>query len=192
MDLGNDKVYQFVWRSNGTPTPNTPSSLDQAPGTGPRHLAFHPTSKFAYLVSDLANLLTIFDYNASNGTLSKKATLNTVPPPANSAQTTVAEVAVSKDGNFLYVSNRAIGNDGSNSLVVYKIRPDTGLVDFVEYQNPGNTPRFFVIDDDGKSILVANQDSNNVVAYAVNVDTGKLTRVGASEYINTPTTIVIN
>jgi 6-phosphogluconolactonase len=93
-DLGNDKVYQFSFdQGKLVPHPTTPT-IDQKPGSGPRHIAFHPNLKNAYLVHELDNTLTIFDYES--GSLTEKRVISTLPRGSDPKSTYPAEVYVTK------------------------------------------------------------------------------------------------
>jgi 6-phosphogluconolactonase len=193
-DLGNDLVYQFVWDGvAGIVKPNpVKAQLPQKPGSGPRHLTFHPSQKFAYLVHELDNSLTIFDYNAETGVLTQKDIINTVPKDADAKHTYVAEIFTSPDGQFLYVSNRGEKDTrGSNTIAIYKIAND-GKLTLVEYTSTyGVFPRYFSLDERGETIVVVNQLSDNLVVYKRSVSEGKLVKIGSYEGLKAPTAVVI-
>src|SRR5207249_8923250 len=69
-DLGLDKllVYRFD-AAKGTLTPNDPPAAQVAPGAGPRHFAFHPNGRHAYVINELNSTVTAFDYDAGRGVL---------------------------------------------------------------------------------------------------------------------------
>src|SRR5262249_40534963 len=63
-DLGLDNI--FVYRldtKKGKLTPNNPPFAKVAPGAGPRHLAFHPNGKFAYVIDEITSTVTAFSYD---------------------------------------------------------------------------------------------------------------------------------
>jgi 6-phosphogluconolactonase len=136
-DLGLDEllIYRFDVR-NGTLTPNDPAFVKSSPGSGPRHLAFHPSGKFAYLVTEMGSTVTAFSFNASAGTLAPLETLSTLPADYTGPKED-AEIAVHPGGKFLYVSNR-----GHESITLFTIDPSTGLLTS-RGQTPtqGKTPR---------------------------------------------------
>ncbi len=169
-DLGLDKV--LVYRldpTKGTLTPNDPPAAKVAPGSGPRHFAFHPSGRYAYVINELLSTVTAFSYDAAKGVLSELHTITTLPPDFK-GDTTTAEVQVHPSGKFLYGSNR-----GHNSLAIFSINAKTGRLEAIGHQpTGGKTPRNFGIDPTGQCILAANQASDLVVVFRVDQKTGLL------------------
>ena len=171
-DLGLDEllVYRFD-SSRGTLTPNNPPFAKVEPGAGPRHLAFHPSGKFLYVINEMGSSVTAFSFDA--GTLRNLGTVSTLPKEFK-GNNDAAEIAVHPTGTFLYGSNR-----GHDSIAVFSIDPAAGTLTPVEYASTrGNTPRNFAIDPTGSYLLAANQDSNSVVAFRIDAKTGRLTPTG--------------
>src|SRR5271163_570369 len=79
-DLGLDEllVYRFDAKT-GSLTPNDPPHTSLDPGSGPRHLAFHPNGKLAYVVNELQSSITAFTYDQTGGMLHKLNTVTTLP-----------------------------------------------------------------------------------------------------------------
>jgi 6-phosphogluconolactonase len=168
-DLGLDKVLVYKFdKETGKITAEEGSHGEVKPGAGPRHFAFHPSGKFAYANNELDSTVTLFDYDASNGKLTPKQTLSTLPEPTKGNST--AEVVVHPNGKFLYVSNR-----GHNSIAQFTVDPETGKMTANGHQGEGiKIPRNFALDPTGKWCLVCNQDGDSVIVFKVNQDTGKL------------------
>ena len=106
-DLGIDKV--LVYRLDavkGTLTPNDPPAFVTPPGSGPRHFAFHPNGKTAYINGEINMTIIACDYDAEKGVLTQKQVLSTLPKDANRKGGSTAEVVVHPSGKFVYVSNR--------------------------------------------------------------------------------------
>ncbi len=179
-DLGTDKLMAYsLDPATGKITAGNPPFMATAPGSGPRHFAFHPNGKFAYAILELNATIEAFDYQ--NGALKEIQTVPTLPKSYEGANK-CADIHISPDGKFLYGSNR-----GHNSLVIYKIDPSTGRLTFVGDQSVmGATPRNFAIDPSGKFILVANQDSDNIQVFKRNKKTGLLTYTGQETKVSMP------
>jgi 6-phosphogluconolactonase len=149
------------------------------PGSGPRHLTFHPKSKFVYLIHEMAGMITVFDYK--DGKLSEKQTITMLSPDFK-GKVGAADIHVSPDGKFLYGSNRGEANE----IVIYSI-DKKGMLTFVGRQTTqGKNPRNFAIDPSGKYLLVANQDNNEIVFFTRDQKTGLLTPSGAKIQVNKP------
>jgi 6-phosphogluconolactonase len=182
-DLGLDKVmiYRFD-PAKGTLTPNEPPAAAVAPGSGPRHFAFHPNGKFAYVINEMKMTLTAFRYDPEKGVLTTFQTLTTLPRGAKGDDFSTAEVVVHPSGKFLYGSNR-----GHNTIAVFAVDPETGKLTPRGHQGHHiKTPRNFVIDPTGTYLLAANQDGGSIVIFRINPDTGELTPTGTEVEVPSP------
>ncbi len=137
-DLGLDEVLVYKFdAAKGSLTPNDPPFTKVAPRTGPRHFAFHPSEKFAYIIDEINLTVTAFRYDAAKGTLKTLQTISTVPPGVSGSNLSTAEIAVDARGRFLYGSNR-----GPDSIAVFAIDPHQGTLKLVEITpTQGKTPR---------------------------------------------------
>lgn len=173
-DLGLDKllVYRFDAEA-GTLAPHDPPAASVAPGAGPRHFAFHPGGRFAYVINELASTVTAFRYDAAKGVLETLQTISTLPE-GFSGSTTTAELQVHPSGKFLYGSNR-----GHDSIAIFAIDPESGRLTAIGHQSTlGKTPRNFGIDPTGTYLIAANQDSDTLVVFRIDTKTGRLEPVG--------------
>jgi len=181
-DLGADKVFVYQFDpAKGTLKPHTPPATRLAPGAGPRHFAFHPNGKFAYVINELDSTVTAFAFDAKKGTLAKLHTVSTLPADFKGHNTT-AEVQVHPSGKFLYGSNR-----GHDSIAIFAIDGKSGKLTPASHQpTGGKTPRNFGIDPTGRYILAANQNSNNVVVFRIDQASGRLKPTGGSITVSSP------
>ncbi len=180
-DLGLDKVLIYdVAAAPGKFTPYGAAGV--AGGSGPRHFTFHPNGRFAYLINEMGNTITAFAYD--NGALTEIQTAPTLPESFD-GQSTAADIHIAPSGKFLYGSNR-----GHDSLVVYAIDPETGLLSYVEHTpTQGKTPRNFALDPTGAFLVAANQDSNNLMVFSVDAATGSLDWTGKTAAVFMPTCV---
>lgn len=186
-DLGLDKVlvYQFDGR-NGLLTLNNPPSANVKPGAGARHLAFHPSGRYAYVINEMNCTITAFNNDSAKGALQEAQTISTLP--AGQAMQTGfsgAEIEVHPSGKFLYASNR-----GHDSIAVFAIDQNTGRLTSVENTpTQGSTPRGFGIDPDGGYLLAGNQKSDSVVVFRIDPQSGKLTPTGSKIDVGAPVSV---
>jgi 6-phosphogluconolactonase len=181
-DLGLDKVmiYRFD-AAQSTLTPNDPPAAAVAPGSGPRHFAFHPNGRLAYAINELASTITAFEYDAGRGTLQTLQTVSTLPDGFEGKSFT-ADVHVHPSGKFVYGSNR-----GHDSIAAFAVDEATGKLTAIGHQSTeGKTPRNFGIDPTGAYLLAANQDTDNVVVFRIDAATGKLQPTGQSIRVPMP------
>jgi 6-phosphogluconolactonase len=184
-DLGADKIfsYRFDGRT-GALTPNDPAHVALAPGSGPRHFAFRPDGRFAYVINELLSTITTFHYEADRGALTEVQTVPTLPADFTGNSTT-AEVVVHPGGKFVYGSNR-----GHDSITVFAADAQTGKLTLVEHESTqGKTPRNFAIAPGGQFLLAANQGSDTVVVFRIDTATGALNPTGHTITVPSPVCI---
>jgi len=181
-DLGIDKVLVYQFDSvNGKLLTHGEAVL--APGAGPRHLDFHPTGRYVYVINELNSTMTVFAHAAETGTLTKLQTLSTLPE-GYTGPNACAEVGVHPAGGYVYGSNR-----GHDSIVIYAVEEATGRLKLVGHEpTRGKTPRNFSIDPTGAFLLVANQDSDTVVNFQIDTHTGRLSYL---QRINVPQPVCV-
>lgn len=187
-DLGLDKVLTYrLEPARCSLETNDPPAVSVKPGSGPRHLAFHPNGRYIYLVNEMASTLDVLAYDAQRGALESLQTISTLPGDFK-GNSSCAEVQVHPSGKFVYGSNR-----GHDSIAVFAVDSATGKLKLVENQSTGGrTPRHFTLDPTGKWMLVENQDSNNIVVFRVDARTGRLDPTGQSIEVGAPVCIVFS
>ena len=176
-DLGSDAISVF------TVDPATarlgPPALftNDRPGSGPRHIAFHPNGRWVYSINELDSTIDHFIWSVSSAPGEPSGLLvytgqhvKTIAPGFPVAKNTAAEVAISNDGGFLYASNR-----GEDTLVAFTISPTDGALSFMQrIPCGGKTPRHFTLDPSGRWLLCGNQDSATVTILRRDKYTGRL------------------
>jgi 6-phosphogluconolactonase len=183
-DLGLDQVIVYAFDPEGGTLRAAAEPATVAPGAGPRHFAFHPSGRFAYVINELDNTVTAFAYEAENGELERTQTISTLPTDFT-GRTNTADVQVHPSGQFLYGSNR-----GHDSIVVFRIDAESGRLTVVEHESTqGKAPRSFGIDPTGTFLLAANQGSDTVVAFRIDPKTGALNPTG--HVTKTPTPVCV-
>lgn len=174
-DLGIDQVLIFqFFPDEGLILEHGSGKVE--PGSGPRHFAFHPDGKKAYVINELNLTVTGFNFDPDEGTLVEFQTVSTIPEAdrANLQGLSTAEIQVHPSGKFVYGSNR-----GHDTIAVFKIDESSGNLTLVENENiQGETPRNFGIDPTGKFLLAAGQKSNTVAVFRIDQDSGELEFTG--------------
>jgi 6-phosphogluconolactonase len=183
-DLGLDKIKTYAFDENsGTLKPRPESDVPTQPGSGPRHLVFHPSGRFAFCSLEMGN--EVIAYRYANGTLTSLGSYPTLPEDFQGNSTT-AELRVSPNGKHVYISNR-----GHDSIAVFKLDPTAGTLARVQIiSTDGKTPRNFALDPTGSILVVANQQSDTLVSFRVDQDTGILSPTGNTATIPAPTYIL--
>lgn len=173
-DLGIDKIksYRIDYENNKLiPIPESDGLVKK--GAGPRHFTIHTNEKYAYVIEELSSSITFFDYNKEDGSLTERQRISTIPEGFNDINY-CADIHISPSGKYLYGSNR-----GHNSLAIYSINQEDGMLSIVDYQSTfGEWPRNFLIDPNGEFVFVANQNSDNIVVFKLDNTSGKLKKTG--------------
>lgn len=184
-DLGIDKilVYQLdAATAKLTPNEARPFAKMQ-PGSGPRHLTFHPNGRHVYVINELANTVTFFDYTPDSGTLSERQTISTLPTGFTGKSYT-ADLKITPDGKFLYGTNR-----GHDSIASYRIAEDGRLTLLSIDPSLGKGPQNLLITPDGRWLLCANMPGNSVVVFRIDATSGKITATGTQVEMPMPSCI---
>ena len=185
VDLGTDRVVHY--RFDGQRrllSQHKPPFTRLAPGAQPRHLAFHPTGRYAYVNGEASSKVYVFEHDEEKGTLIEIQQVSSLPAGFTATSTT-AEIGTDRDGRFLYVTNR-----GHDSVAVFAIDA-SGRLTFVEHApTNGQTPRHFALDPSGRFLLVGNQNSHTLLIYIVDRDTGRLTPLQTVSNVPEPACIV--
>jgi 6-phosphogluconolactonase len=185
VDLGIDQIVRYTLdRDQGRLTRHGVLALE--PGTGPRHMVFHPNGKFACVIGELNLSITLLAFEAETGALTPLQTVPTLPEGVDAASSYCSEIQVHPSGRFVYGGNR-----GHESLVIYAVDTDSGRLRYVGHQPTlGRTPRNFAIDPAGTFLLVGNQDSDTIVTFRVDQATGTLEHVSTTD-VPTPVCLKI-
>ena len=181
-DLGLDKVLVYRFNSDrGTLVPNEPTGVSVPPGGGPRHFAFHPNGKTAYVINEIKSTVTAFEYNKQRGVLKPFQTLSTLPAGFD-GRTSTADVQVHPSGKFLYGSNR-----GHDSITIYTIDNKSGRLTYVENQKLlGQTPRNFAMDPAGRFLFAECQRNGFIETFRIDPNSGRLNSMGISVSVPSP------
>jgi 6-phosphogluconolactonase (cycloisomerase 2 family) len=191
--LGEDAVAQLVFdQVTGSLEWNENARFASLPtGSGPRHMIFLSTNPLlVFVLCELTSILVPFSLDNITGVLMPTQTgpqfVSTIrtglPIPQIQA---AAEVLVSEDGRYIYVSNRAspIGT-GDNSIAVIPLNEQGQLVGTVIQYATGdgdgilNFPRHAMLSSaSGQPLLiVAGQNSNMLTVFTRDLTTGLLTQ----------------
>ncbi|WP_248722508.1 lactonase family protein [Seonamhaeicola sp. ML3] len=185
-DLGADKIRGFsLLNTEDSLALTNQKDIKTKLGSGPRHFSFHPNGKFGYLANELSGRVDVYQYI--------KGDLVFVEDNLSYGQQQdiyrTADIHISPDGKFLYVSNRGPEED---TITVFKINEDNGKLTLVERVDTGGKhPRNFAIHPSGKYLLVANMFTDNIVVFKRDQDAGKLTKLDEEIKVKTPSSVQI-
>ncbi|WP_411254103.1 lactonase family protein [Neobacillus niacini] len=182
VELGTDALISYKVNEDGTL--EKANLLPVKAGSGPRHLAFHPNGKYAYIMTEFSSEVIVLNYHPENGHFTEKQYISTLPEDFKENNQGSA-IHISKDGRFVYAGNR-----GHNSIAVFSVNEETGELSFVERTSTeGDWPRDFSIDPTGKFVVASNQESGNLVLFSRDENTGKLTLIKSDIHVPYPVCI---
>lgn len=183
-DLGLDQVLGYrLDAAQAQLIPGRQPFVRTSPGAGPRHLTFHPNGQRVYVINELSNSVTLFDYVSDTGMLIERQTLSTLPQDFT-GKSACADVKVTPDGRFLYGTNR-----GHDSLAAYRLGEDGRLSLIAITPSLGAGPQNLLITPGGEFLLCANMPGNNVAVFRIHPQTGALSSVGSPLSIPSPSCI---
>jgi len=176
-DLGIDRVMIYQIDSDKKQlVPGPQPFLERPPGSGPRHLAFHPSGAYVFIINEIAMTLTSASWNAETGQSAIIQTESTIPEGKAVPGGSTAEVLVHPSGYFVYGSNR-----GPNTIALFMINSENGRIRRLEnFDTLGKIPRNFRISPNGDFLLAENQESNSIFSFRIDTGTGFLKPTGFS------------
>ncbi|MEU6918618.1 lactonase family protein [Streptomyces olindensis] len=167
VDLGTDSV-RVCTLTDGALALHHESAL--RPGSGPRHLAFHPSGRHAYVVNELSPSVTVCRWDADDGVLTP-LTETPVLPGAPTGDAWPSGIAVSPDGRHVWTATR-----GEDVLSVLSVEGE-GLRLVATVPCGGHWPR--ALTASGGFLYVANERSGDVTWFAADPHTGLPERGGS-------------
>lgn len=182
-DLGENAVFQYGYNAE-THQLEPQTHIEFEPGSGPRHMAMHPTLDICYISNELFNTVCVARLDASDPDEIKsrlvpfqyESTLD------NRTETSyVSEIKLSPDARFLYVSNR-----GDDSIAIFQVGEDGSLTRTGLVPTGGKFPRHFAITPCGKGLIASNQDSGYLTLFDRDVESGALKRIEGTFILPAP------
>ena len=173
-DLGNDNIEVFAIHPGVANPLGAVERVAARPGSGPRHLAFHPNRRWVYVMHELDCTIEIFDWAVHGGkaNLARRegTVVSTLPKGVKPNGATGCEILVADNGRFVYTSTRKV-----DSLEVYAVDAKTGkLTEKQRVSCGGAVPRHIAFDPSRRWLLCTNQGSSTVTVFAHNARTGEL------------------
>lgn len=185
-DKGLDKTFVFRFEHGKLMDGQFPIASGRE-GSGPRHVAFHPSRPLAYIVNELDSTLTVCTFDPVSGKLVPEQIVSCLADTfvGNSR---ASEVEVDRLGSALYVSNR-----GEDTIAVFHIDSAFGRVQLIQSQAAlGKTPRHFALSPGGRWLYALNEASDSIVVFAVEPPSGRLCPTGLQFACGSPVCMVFS
>lgn len=179
---GSDLIYQFrLDRSAGKLLSNPRPTIPVRPGSGPRHLVFHPSRPLAYVTFEHTSEVACYELDPELGTLHERQVLSALPHAAGQDRNRCADLLVAPSGRFLYASNC-----GHDSVAVFGVRPDGTLSLLGHAAALGKMPQSLCVAASGEVLVVANLESNALTTFRVDTGSGVLTPLATTQGVPAP------
>lgn len=165
-DLGQDRVDFYAFKDGKL---SHLASYQNEDGFGTRHLVFNPSGQYFYVAGELSSQVNVVKFDEASWMFQNVATYSTIPADWDK-HNGAAAIRMSKDGRFIYVSNR-----GNDSIAVFEVKADHTLKLIQRVSTFGEFLRDFNWDEEEAYVVAANQNTNNATLYARNAADGSLT-----------------
>ena len=178
----------LIWRLDmqaGRLLPSDMPVLEAPSGSAPRHFVFHPNGKYFYNLYEHDAKVAVYDYDASRGAMRLKQSVSTLPPKF-AGSNLAGEILISRDGRFLYVSNRL-----HSTLAVFAVAADGELKMTSETWVHADSPRSAAIDPSGELMFSCNQKGDSITSFRINPASGALAFTGQFEPVGSPAVMVM-
>ncbi len=197
---GPNKIFQLKFDpKTGAIVPRQPSSAPGPRGETdakqPRHLIFHPAKPLAYVTHERERPgAGVYTWNEADGTLTLLQSIVSTDPADEEGMTT-ADLHLSPDARFLYVSNRDIKNRndpaaGRDSIALFRVDAGDGRLTFEKRFPCPKVPRSFCRNAAGSLLFVSGQGDNRLATYRIDPKTGHLTELSRVELPGRPTWVM--
>lgn len=193
--LGTDQMFGFTFDAkSGRLASNTPAVYQMKAGTGPRHFVTSADNRFLYALSELQGTVTTFALDGKTGLLTEVSSASGLPadtklgpgaprgavggpgaPPPRNTDNDVwaADIHLTPNGRFLYISERT-----SSSLGGFSVDGATGKLTFGSSTPTERQPRGFAIDPKGRFLIASGEKSDTISVYSIDQASGALTPLG--------------
>ena len=181
-DLGTDRLYKYHYDPYAKEIlkPAIPGYISLPAGSGPRHIAFSPSKRFMYMVTEMTGQLFAFETDVTAQAWFQQISL---VEEGYAGKIEGGDVQIHSSGKYLYASNRG---DANELIVCVVNEPDGRLTLAQRISCEGESPRNLVIDPTGNFLLAANENSNSVTVFRIDLDTGQLTYTARNFEVNKP------
>jgi 6-phosphogluconolactonase len=192
--LGTDQIFQFTFDAkSGRLSSNTPAVYQMKALTGPRHFVTSGDNKFVYVLSELQGTVTTLPLEGQTGLLTEVSSASGLPadtklgpgaprgavgvpgaPPRNTDNDIwAADIHMTPNGKFLYVSERT-----SSTLGAFAVDGATGTLTYLSSTTTERQPRGFAIDPKGRFLVASGEKSGTISVYSIDQASGALSLLG--------------
>jgi 6-phosphogluconolactonase len=181
-DIGSGELVVYAADEHGALSSVPTARISFPAGCAPRHLEFHPSGRFVYMVGEQDSMLHVLE--AEDGLPTKILASHSTRPHGHDGSNVPSELHLHPDGRTLYVGNR-----GSNHVTIFSVDGSGGVEPLGQHPSLGRSPRAVRVDPTGKYLVVANRDSGGLMVLEIGRDR-LLSPVGEPVEARAPSSIV--
>jgi 6-phosphogluconolactonase len=183
-DVGGDELLVFAADADGRLDPAPVARVAFPEGSGPRHVEFHPSGRYVYVLGEWDSTLHIL--SADGGVPTEIVGSVPTTPTGYEGRNKTSEIHMHPGGRTMYVGNR-----NSDCVTVFAV-DDDGRVDALQHQETfGNGPASVRVAPSGHHLIVGNVYSGSLVVFAID-DEGRLHPLGAPVEARAPRSFVLH
>jgi 6-phosphogluconolactonase len=165
-NVGDDALVAYELAPDGAMSAEPIARLAFPVNTKPRHLEFHPSGRFVYVVGEWDSKLHVI---AAEGGIPTElvAGHSTMPPDYQGKNVRNAALCLHPDGRTLFVASRS-----SNTVTTFRVH-ESGDVELMGRESSlGRGPSAIKVDPTGRFLAVGNTFSGSVVLFGIRDDGG--------------------
>jgi 6-phosphogluconolactonase len=178
-DLGTDLIHKYrVDDSQGLNLKEI-AQVKAIPGSGPRHAALHPNGQILLSVEEISSTISLYVFDQDGQMEAKDRQELLMPDDQLEGTNTAADLQISPDGRFVYVSNRGVDN-----IVVFEVDTQNHKLKFSgKYPCGGEHPRSIGMDQKGAFLFVLNRHTDQFLVFERNQKDGSLRQTNISAHV---------
>ncbi|MFT5466931.1 MAG: 6-phosphogluconolactonase [Verrucomicrobiales bacterium] len=174
----NNALYQYRFDAEtGGLTALKPKNVGPPEGTGPRHLAYHPTKPFVYFSNEQHLGVSVYQMEPA-GTLKLRQVCDAVDADESTDRVSSSDIVITPDGRFIFAGIRGHKRD-FDWISRYCVKKD-GEVELLGLTPADKIPWGLALSPDGRYLIASAFEGGTLTAYRIN-EAGGLTKAAALE-----------
>jgi 6-phosphogluconolactonase len=173
---GNLALLQYAYDGKtGKITPLEPKDAKPPLGSGPRHMAYHPTLPMVYFSNEQGIGLSTYR-RAANGQLKVEQDISILPPGMSKLGLSASDLLITPNGKFLFAGLRGHRQD-FDRISRYRVLED-GKAEFIGLTEADKIPWGLTLSPDGKFLFASATTGASLTAYRISKN-GDLKKVAS-------------
>lgn len=154
-------IYLYNLTENGLLLKNTPYKLNTLPGSGPRHMDFHPNKKYAYSINELNSTIDVWKLKNNKKPIELVQNISMLPKQYD-YKPWASDIHVNPSGSYVYACDRT-----ASIISMFSIDKNNNKLKKIGFFPTEKQPRSFAISPNGQYLVVAGEISNSITLYTI-------------------------